>query len=191
MTGGIHFETKVKVPPGDTHVIDRLQLDGTFGLTGVRFTSPEMQQRIASLSHRAQGEPDDHDPGVTADFRGDFHLLDGRLSLPDLQFTLPGANVSLRGSYALRSGALDFRGPAKLDATVSQMTTGFACRMLKPLDRFFSRDGAGTRDSDSHQRHTRRTVFQAGCRPDTATQLTVGPSNDAASKHGAPFGANV
>jgi hypothetical protein len=144
MTGGIHFDAKVKIPPGPTEVIERLQLDGTFGLDAVRFTSPDVQGKIASLSHRAQGDPKDHDPAVTADFKGIFHLHGGQLSLPDLQFTVPGANVSLHGGYVLRSGALDFQGTAKLDATVSQMTTGFKSKLLKPFDPFFRRDGAGT-----------------------------------------------
>ena len=110
MTGAIRFDTKVKIPPGTTEVIERLQLDGTFGLGGVRFTSPDVQGKIAGLSHRAQGNPTNHDPGVTADFKGVFHLHAGQLGLPDLQFTVPGANVSLHGSYVLRSGAMDFQG---------------------------------------------------------------------------------
>lgn len=144
MTGGIRFATKVKIPPGDRDVIERLELDGTFGLNGVKFTSDDVQQKIAGLSHRAQGDPNDHDPNVTADFQGSFHLRNGQLGLPDLRFTLPGVTVSLRGSYVLRSGAIGFQGTAKLDATVSQMTTGFKSKLLRPFDRFFSRDGAGT-----------------------------------------------
>lgn len=144
MTGGLRFSTKVKIPPGQTQVIERLQLDGTFALAGARFTSPDVQDKIAGLSHRAQGDPKDHDPDVTASFRGNFHLNNGQLVLPDLAFSLPGANVNLHGSYSLQSGALDFKGTAKLDATVSQMTTGFKSKLLRPLDPLFRRDGAGT-----------------------------------------------
>jgi hypothetical protein len=110
----------------------------------VRFTSPDVQQKIAGLSHHAQGDPNDRDPNVTADFTGRFHLRDGQLGLPDLRFTLPGAQVDLHGTYALRSGALSFDGTAKLDATVSQMTTGWKSLLLKPVDPLFRHDGAGT-----------------------------------------------
>lgn len=144
MTGAIHFNARVKIPPGETQVIDRLDLDGAFTLDGVRFTSPDVQQKIAGLSHHAQGDPNDRDPNVAADFAGHFHLRDGQLGLPDLRFTLPGAHVDLRGTYALRSGALNFEGTAKLDATVSQMTTGWKSLLLKPVDPLFRRDGAGT-----------------------------------------------
>jgi hypothetical protein len=144
MTGGIRFDAKVKIPPGETEVVERLQLDGTFGLTGVKFTSPDVQGKIAGLSHRAQGDPNDHDPDVTANFEGQFHLHNGQLGLPDLRFTLPGANVSLHGNYTLRSGALSFQGTVKLDATVSQMTTGVKSKLLRPLDPLFRRGDAGT-----------------------------------------------
>jgi hypothetical protein len=96
------------------------------------------------LSHRAQGDPTNHDPSVTADFQGSFHLHNGQLGLPDLRFTLPGVTVSLKGGYGLRSQAISFQGTAKLDATVSQMTTGLKSKLLRPLDPFFRRDGAGT-----------------------------------------------
>jgi hypothetical protein len=144
MTGSIRFSTKVKVPPGETEVIERMELDGQFGLSGVRFTSDDVQGKIAGLSHRAEGDPTDHDPNVTAEFGGSFHLHGGQLGLPDLRFTLPGVNVGLHGSYVLRSGAIDFQGTAKLQARVSQMTTGFKSKLLRPFDPLFSRDGAGT-----------------------------------------------
>jgi hypothetical protein len=144
MTGVIHFNTKVKIPPGETQVIDRLDLDGAFTLDGVRFTSPDVQQKIAGLSHHAQGDPNDRDPNVTADFQGSFHLRNGQLGLPDLRFTLPGARVDLHGTYALQSGAIDFEGTARLDATVSQMTTGWKSLLLRPVDPLFKRGSAGT-----------------------------------------------
>ena len=143
MTGRIGFRTKIRIPPGPASVADRVQLDGNFTLNGVNFTSTDVQDKIAGLSHRAQGQPENHDPNVPADFRGNFHLRNGVLGLPDLTFTLPGAQVALAGRYGLRSGSLDFKGTARLDATVSQMTTGVKRLLLKPLDPLFRRDGAG------------------------------------------------
>jgi hypothetical protein len=144
MTGGIGFITKVKIPPGRGSVADRMELAGTFTLRGVKFTSEDVQEKIAGLSHHAQGDPKNQDENVTADFSGAFHLRDGQLSLPGVMFSLPGAHVTLSGGYGLRSGALNFEGTAKLDATVSQMTTGIKRLLLKPVDPLFRRDGAGT-----------------------------------------------
>jgi hypothetical protein len=143
MTGAIRFRTKVKIPPGETEVIDRLDLDGNFALSGVKFTSADVQNKLAGLSHRAQGDPENHDPDVASEFQGAFRLHNGSLALPNLQFTLPGAHIALQGTYAVRSGTIDLRGNARLDAKVSQMTTGFVSKLLKPIDPLFRRDGAG------------------------------------------------
>jgi hypothetical protein len=71
-------------------------------------------------------------------------LRTGVLNLPQLKFEVPGAHINLDGNYALQSGKIDFQGTAKLDATISQMTTGVKRILLKPVDPLFRRDGAGT-----------------------------------------------
>src|SRR5581483_3998334 len=124
-------------------VVDRLQLDGDFGIRGVKFTSADVQQKIADLSHRAQGDPKNEDPNVAAQFEGRFRLFDGRLTLPALRFELPGADVRMAGAYTLRSGDLDFTGTARMDSTISGMTTGIKRILLKPVDPLFRRNGAG------------------------------------------------
>ncbi len=164
MTGGIGFSAKVKIPPGHGSVADRIELDGAFTLQAVKFTSEDVQDKIASLSHRAQGDPKNHDENVTADFKGVFHLRDGQLSIPSVTFSLPGAEVSLNGGYGLRSGAIDFQGTAKLDATVSEMTTGIKRLLLKPIDPLFRRDGAGTVLAYCVQRDPGRAFVFAGYR---------------------------
>ncbi len=50
----------------------------------------------------------------------------------------------MKGTYGVEGGALDFAGKAKLDATVSQMVGGMWGALLKPADRYFKKDGAGT-----------------------------------------------
>ncbi|MGI8958814.1 MAG: hypothetical protein ACR2IV_03435 [Bryobacteraceae bacterium] len=144
MTGLISFLSTVKIPPGEQEVVDRLQLDGTFGIRGVRFTSADVEQKIASLSHRAQGNPEDKSGGkVMAEFRGKFRLQNGIMRLPSFTFKVPGADIKLAGDYALRSGRIDFRGTARMQASISDMTTGVKHWLLKPIDPLFARDGAG------------------------------------------------
>ena len=43
----------------------------------------------------------------------------------------------------MRSGEIDFHGTARMDAKVSQMTTGFKSFLLKAADPFFRKQGAG------------------------------------------------
>ena len=81
---------------------------------------------------------------VPVDLRGVFTLKDGLLSFSLLHFLIPGTHVDMTGDYSLDGQKFDFRGTARLDAKVSQMTTGWKSILLKPVDPFFSKHGVGT-----------------------------------------------
>ena len=51
--------------------------------------------------------------------------------------------MNLTGRYSLDGGQFDFQGKARLDAELSQMVTGWKSILLKPVDPFFAKDGAG------------------------------------------------
>lgn len=158
MTGLVDLKTKFDLAPGKGEIVDRLFLDGQFGIEQGNFTELKIQEKIKSLSRRGQGKPQDEDAGsaVTA-LKGHFVLKDGLITFRDLNFGVTGADVDLNGTYALRSGELDFRGHLRLTAKLSQVTTGFKSVLLKPVDPFFRKDGktvlpikiTGTRDHPS------------------------------------------
>jgi hypothetical protein len=75
---------------------------------------------------------------------GSFQLADGVVTLPALDYTVPGAAIQLKGTYGVEGGALNFTGSAKLEATVSKLVGGWKGLLLKPADRYFKKDGAGT-----------------------------------------------
>jgi hypothetical protein len=74
----------------------------------------------------------------------DFEMAKGEIDLPNLAFTVPGADIELKGAYKLDGGQLGFIGVARMQATVSKMVGGWKGFLLKPADRFFKKDGAGT-----------------------------------------------
>jgi hypothetical protein len=76
--------------------------------------------------------------------QSDFKMEGGVITLPNLKYTVPGADIELKGTYGVESGALNFDGTAKMQATVSAMVGGWKGLLLKPADRFFKKDGAGT-----------------------------------------------
>ena len=76
--------------------------------------------------------------------KGDFRMANGTISLPSLEYTVPGALVNRKGTYGVDNGAISFEGTARMEATVSQMVGGWKGFLLKPVDRFFKKDGAGT-----------------------------------------------
>jgi hypothetical protein len=148
MSGDLTVKALLHIPPGPAQVHERLKLNGRFALDKVRFASDKIQGRIAQLSLRGQGRPDElktTDPAsILARMQSDFQVAGGVVTLPAIDFTVPGATIQLKGAYGLDGGALDFTGAAKMDATVSQMVGGWKGLLLKPADRFLKKDGAGT-----------------------------------------------
>jgi hypothetical protein len=148
MTGPVQIKAKMSLPPGNEEIADRLGLAGDFHVSQAHFSNQKLQDKLDSLSLRTQGKVKKHQNGgveeVPADLRGTFTLKNGSLSFSSLQFMVPGAQVNLQGNYSLDGRVFDFRGEARLEAKLSQMTTGWKSMLLKPVDRFFSKDGAGT-----------------------------------------------
>ncbi len=148
LTGTMNMKGKLHIPPGTDSVQDRLELTGTFSLDDVRFTSTKVQDRVSELSMRGQGNAKDartnDASGVRSAMKGDFRMANGTISLPSLEYTVPGAIVNLKGTYGVDNGAISFEGTARMEATVSQMVGGWKGFLLKPVDRFFKKDGAGT-----------------------------------------------
>lgn len=148
LTGAVTVKAKLHIPPGPAPVHERLQLAGNFQLNKALFTSAKIQDRIEQLSLRGQGRPKDvksTDPAsIDSTMGGDFQMAGGVITLPNLNYTVPGAVIQLKGTYGIEGGTLDFAGTAKLQATVSEIVGGWKGLLLKPADRFFKKNGAGT-----------------------------------------------
>ncbi|MGA8764327.1 MAG: hypothetical protein WB562_15780 [Candidatus Sulfotelmatobacter sp.] len=148
MSGPVQMKTRLSLPPGDPDVATRLRLAGTFHVPQGHFTNQKVQGRLDSLSLRTQGRPREAmehvEENVPVDLRGVFTLKDGLLDFSLLHFLIPGTHVDMTGDYSLDGQKFDFHGKVRMDAKLSQMTTGWKSILLKPVDRFFSKDGAGT-----------------------------------------------
>jgi hypothetical protein len=125
----------------------KIGLKGGFTLRLIHFTNPEVQDKVDMLSLRAQGDPKDAKPGaedVSSRMVGEFVMERGKLTFSQLNYTLPGATVNLSGVYSLDGNEFDFDGKVRTDAKVSQMfASKWKSLMLKPVDPFFHKDGAG------------------------------------------------
>jgi hypothetical protein len=145
LIGSAKFHTAFELPPGDAPVIDRLTLKGQFDISGARFTDLNVQEKIASLSHHAKGDSRNEEGGqVTSKFVGNFVLANSVATFSNLDFVIPGAEIDLAGKFGLRGQDIDFSGTAKMDAKLSQMTTGWKSIALKVVDPLFSKGGRGT-----------------------------------------------
>jgi len=148
MTGDVRVKTTLHIPPGPVPVHKRLQLNGWFALDKTLFTSTKIQGRVAELSLRGEGRLNDvkttDATSILSQMEGRFRLASGIITLPALDYTVPGAKIQLKGTYGIEGGALSFVGTAKMDASVSKVVGGWKGMLLKPADHYFKRDGAGT-----------------------------------------------
>ena len=147
LTGAVNFQTKIVIPPGREDVLDKLGLDGQFAISSAQFTSPQVEQRLLTLSDRARGiskkEEEEKPETVASNFHATFKLSNDTVSFSNLSFSVPGATIKLAGNYKLRSEQIDMNGQFRMQATLSETQGGIKHWVLKPLDRFFQKDGAG------------------------------------------------
>ena len=145
MTGDVRLRAKIVIPEGKEDLMERLRLQGQFGIGGIQFTNASTQGRIDTLSRKGQGQPKDMDiSDVVSELKGNFGLKDAVVDFSDLNFGVTGAAINLRGTYNLDTEALDFHGKLKLQAKLSQTTTGVKSFFLKAIDPFFKGKDAGT-----------------------------------------------
>ncbi len=157
MAGNVQLKTKFYLPPGNQPVNQKLQLNGTFAVENISFTNDNVQKKMDQVSLRSRGKageakdmdnergvqlPGQHD--VQASMHGVFDLADGKLRLPNLVCTVPGAEIQLAGVYTLDGRVFDFTGHARMQASVSSIVGGWKGMLLTPLDPFLSKHGAGT-----------------------------------------------
>lgn len=150
MNGIIGMKAHFHIPPGDTRVPEKIQLAGTFQLHNVRFNNPAIQDKVDGLSARAQGNPkevaaysSDKEAEVSSAMSASFQLGHGLMTVNNLHYQIPGALVLMNGVYSLDGNIFEFKGHVRTQATASQMVTGWKSWLLKPVDPFFKKNGAG------------------------------------------------
>jgi hypothetical protein len=150
MRGAVTLNAKLHIPPGDVRVTQKLQLAGNVRIQGVEFTNAKLQDRIDSLSMRAQGKPgdakaagSDRKPEVSSEMNVDFSLGNAMLAVQSLHYQVPGGAAQLDGAYSLNAGAFEFLGHIRTEAKASQLVPGWKSALLTPFDSLFKKNGAG------------------------------------------------
>ena len=145
LSGILHLDTTIVIPPLSGTVREKLKLDGRFEVTGGKFLRSTIQDQIDSLSRKGQGKPNNREVDeVVSRMAGEFVLEDQVITFRTLAFAVTGAAINLNGVYDLDADTLDFHGALALDAKISQTQSGWKRWVLKPVDPFFAKNGAGT-----------------------------------------------
>lgn len=107
------------------------------------FENRHTQESLDALSRRGRGKPGNQAiSDVPSNIRGNLQVRDAQAQFSTLEFKVPGAFVSLKGSYGLKTEVIDLHGSLQLSSKLSQTTTGLKSVWLKALDPLF-RDGSG------------------------------------------------
>jgi hypothetical protein len=140
MTGVMTLRAKFLLPPGKRDAIQKLRLDGTFSVDEAAFTKAKVRDKVEAFSTKARGVKDDTPDPVVSNFRGTFRMRDGTIHFSNVTFAMPGARVNVNGRFVMKSEAVDFRGTVRLDAKLSQLTTGVKSFFLRIVDGLFRHD---------------------------------------------------
>jgi len=155
MSGLTSFRAKVKIPPGERRFLEKVDLQGDFGINAGTFTSSTTQEGVNHMSEGALfGEQEHHkidkndkneeDSGtVLSDLKGHVLLRDGSARFSNLSFSVPGASAEMQGTYNLITEKIDLHGTLKTQSQPSNATSGVKAAILKILNPFFKKKPVG------------------------------------------------
>ncbi|HEY1524950.1 MAG TPA: AsmA-like C-terminal region-containing protein [Candidatus Angelobacter sp.] len=154
VTGPVNLHTQILLPSEHRPFKQRVQLSGNFMIDPAKFTSSESQTGIDQLSERANGKKDkgkdrdaDDDAAgfdrVLTKLGGQVELKNGVATFSRTSFSVPGAEAEMNGTYSLLSKRVNLGGKMRMNATVSQATTGAKSFFLKMVDPFYKKKHAG------------------------------------------------
>jgi hypothetical protein len=89
-TGEMNFRAQVLVPPGKRSFIERVNLQGDFGIDAASFVRSTTQEKVDNLSQLAQGERKNDDPAsVVENLKGHVVMNHAIATFSDLSFSVP------------------------------------------------------------------------------------------------------
>lgn len=143
MTGQVSLHGKADLPPGKAKFLERLILDGDFGISNGRFTRAAVQDPINHVSESARGESkkqEMEDPStVLSNLKGHVSAKGGVATLSNISFTVPGGSARMKGTFNLLSHQLNIQGVLYTDGKLSDATSGFKALVLKAVTPFMKK----------------------------------------------------
>jgi hypothetical protein len=143
MSGETALRAKVEIPPGEDPFLEKIRLNGSFGIDAGNFTDAETQNDVNRLSAGARGENKDDPETVVSDLRGEVTLRGGIATFNLLEFRVPGAHAKVHGNYGIIDHKIDLHGRMRVDTSISKTTSGMKSFLLKMMDPFFKKKPKG------------------------------------------------
>ncbi len=144
LTGAMNFRAQVRVPPGSRDFIERVNLQGDFGIDTASVTRTTTQENVNNLSQVAKGEKEKDDPtSVVENLKGHVVLKDAIATFSNLSFSVPGALAHVHGTYGLSTEQVNFHGTLQVDNKLSKGSKGMKSFLLKFVEPFLKKKNAG------------------------------------------------
>ncbi len=144
LRGIISFEARTELPPGASPFLQKVTLQGNFGIADSQPTRTKTRDDLDKLSAEARGEkPDLPQEDVLSNLQGRVISYDGIAHFSQLSFRLPGAHAKLSGTYDLLSERIDMQGILSMQAKLSQASSGIKSFLLKVVDPFLKKNHRG------------------------------------------------
>lgn len=140
MTGSVTLRAKLMVPPQREIFLQKLKLDGNFGLVSGKFASHDMQGTLNKLSNSARreetgGKQEDSETALS-NLRGHVSAEHGIATLTNVSFSIPGADAQIHGVYNLLTQEVDLHGVVRTDGKVYVAAQGFKSFLLRAITPF-------------------------------------------------------
>ena len=140
MTGVVNLQTNVEIPHGKRRFLEKVKLQGEFGITRGEFPNGSTQVGVNRLSAGAQGQDDEIRPQTAlTNLSGAVGLDNGIATFHDLTFEVPGAKAQIRGTYGVMDHQIDLRGQMKVDTAIANTTSGAKSFLLRLMGPFFKK----------------------------------------------------
>ncbi len=167
MTGNFALKARVTLPPAHEPFLQKLKLEGDFGLAAGKFTSHDTQEMVDKLStsarRRATEEEKENPETALSNLQGHISARDGITTFTNVAFRIPGANAKVNGTYNLLTQRVDLHGVLSTGGKLYVTQKGFHSLLLRAISPFLK-----------HREHLTIVPFKVtGIYPDAVIALDV------------------
>lgn len=153
VTGSIDARAKVIVPPGPMEFLEKINVEGDFGLTGGKFTNQTKQNALNKLSSSAEqneSKAEKENPETAlSNVKGHITAKNGLATLTNISFSMPGAEAQIHGTFNLLTEEVNLHGVLVTDGKVWEATHGIKSLLMHALTPFLK-----------HRSHTTSVPFK-------------------------------
>ena len=143
MSGEVSVQAHTEIPPGSEPFLEKVRLQGEFGIGAGNFSKPKTQESVNELSAGARGENKENPETALTDLTGQVDLRGGVARFTNLRFAVPGAKARMNGTFNVINHKINLHGRMRVDTKISKTETGFKSFLLKLMDPIFRKKKTG------------------------------------------------